>query len=128
SFDAWLAGLVALDQYARTVDSLVIGSLIVADEDRAIELAAAMEMAGLRMLELNLSAPHGEEAAPGAIRLERAPERIAQLTARIRQAVRIPLLVKLSGQTDDVLAEVAAAYQAGADGVVLMGRHLGFVP
>src|SRR5205085_9565049 len=53
---------------------------------------------------------------------------VAHVPARVRQAVRMPLLVKLSGQTDDVLAEVAAAYQAGADGVVLMGRHLGFVP
>jgi dihydroorotate dehydrogenase len=106
----------------------VIGSLIVADEGRTLELAAAMEAAGLRMLELNLSAPHGEEAAPGAIRLERVPERIFALTERVRRAVRIPLLVKLSGQTEDVLAEVEAACRGGADGVVLMGRYLGFVP
>lgn len=127
-FEEWLAGLAELDRSAHTVDSLVVGSLIVADEKRAIEQAAAMEAAGLRMLELNLSAPHGEEAASGAIRLERAPDEIALLTERVRRAVRMPLLVKLSGQTDDVLAEVAAAYQGGADGVVLMGRHLGFVP
>lgn len=87
-----------------------------------------MEAAGLRLLEFNLSAPHGEEAAPGAIRLERAPERITHLTRRVRDAVRLPLLVKLSGQTDDVLAEVAAANEGGADAVVLTGRQLGFLP
>lgn len=127
-FDGWLAGLAELDHYAQAVDSLVIGSLIVADEGRALELAAAMDAADLRMLELNLSAPHGEEAAPGAIRLERAPDRIFALTEHVRRVVRMPLLVKLSGQTDDVLTEVDAAYRGGADGVVLMGRHLGFVP
>lgn len=127
-FEEWLAGLAELDRYARTLDSLVIGSLIVADEERAVGLAAAMEAAGLRMLELNLSAPHGEEAAAGAIRLERAPDQIARLTARVREAVRLPLLVKLSGQSEDVLAEVDAAYRGGADAAVLMGRHLGFVP
>jgi dihydroorotate dehydrogenase len=127
-FDAWLAGLVELDRYARTVDSLVAGSLIVADEDQAMDLAAAMDAAGLRMLELNLSAPHGEEATPGTIRLERAPDRIATLTERVRRAVRVPLLVKLSGQTEDVLDEVAAAFAGGADAVVLTGRQLGFLP
>lgn len=127
-FDEWLAGLAELDRYARSVDSLVVGSLIVADEERAVEMAVALERAGLRMLEFNLSAPHGDEAAAGAIRLEREPARIAALTRRVREAVSTPLLVKLSGQTDDVLAEVAAAYAGGADGVVLMGRHLAFLP
>lgn len=127
-FDEWLAGLAALDRYAAARDCVVIGSLIVAGEARAPELARAMEQAGLRMLEFNLSAPHGEEAAPGAILRETAPERISSLTAAVRKAVSIPLLVKLSGQTDDVLAQVAAAYAAGADAVVLTGRHLGFLP
>lgn len=127
-FAEWLAGLAELDRYAGQVESLVIGSLIVGAEERAVEMAVAMEHAGLRMLELNLSAPHGDEAAPGAIRLERAPERIAALTGRVRAAVRLPLLVKLSGETDDVLAEVNAAFAAGADGVVLMGRQLAFLP
>jgi len=127
-FEEWLAGLADLDRYAQTIDSLVIGSLIVADDTRAVEYAAAMEAAGLRMLELNLSAPHGSEAAPGAIRLERVPDRIAALTGMVRRAIAIPLLVKLSGETDDVLAEVAAAYAAGADGVVLMGRQMAFLP
>lgn len=127
-FDEWLSGLVDLDRYAQTASSLVAGSLIVANEDRAVELATAMEAAGLRMLELNLSAPHGEEAQSGAIRIERAPDRIVALTERIRQAVQLPLLVKLSGQSDDVLGEVTAAYRGGADGVVLTGRQLGFLP
>ncbi|HEU5348167.1 MAG TPA: hypothetical protein VFU63_06105 [Ktedonobacterales bacterium] len=127
-FETWVAGLVELDRYAQTKQSIVIGSLIVSDADVAATLASAMQAAGLRMLEVNFSAPHGEEAAPGAIRLEREPDRIADLTRRIRQHIQIPLLIKLSGQTDDVLGEVGAAYEGGADAVVLMGRHMGFLP
>jgi hypothetical protein len=92
------------------------------------EMVARMEAAGLHLLELNVSALHAEEAVAGTIRLEREPERIVELTDRIRRRIHIPLLVKLSGQASDVLAEVDAARRGGADAVVLMGDHLGFMP
>lgn len=128
TFDDWLAGLTELSRYAALHGSYVGGSIIVADSIVAEEMATRMEAAGLSLIELNLSAPHAEEAVPGAIRMEREPERIFALTERIRRRITLPLLVKLSGQTNDVLAEVEAARQGGADAVVLMGRMLGFMP
>jgi len=42
--------------------------------------------------------------------------------------VRLPLLVKLTADGVDLLATAAAARAAGADALVIAGRHLGFLP
>ena len=47
-FAEWLATLAAADAYAAERDAFVIASLIVADLERAAEMAAAIEAAGIR--------------------------------------------------------------------------------
>ena len=42
----------------------------------AISIAAAARLAGLRVFELNVGAPHASEAAPGAIVQETDPDRL----------------------------------------------------
>ena len=127
-FDEWLDTLAAIDRYARSAECLLAASLIVADLDATASMARKIEQAGLRWLEINISAPHGDEAAAGAITLERDAARVGEITRRVREAVSIPLSIKLTGQTDNVLALVGAARAAGADAVILTGRFLGFLP
>jgi len=127
-FTQWVATLAAADAYAAEHDAYVIASLIVADLDRAVEMAAEIEAAGVRALELNIGAPHGGEAEPGAIETVQESERAGAVIARVRAAVRLPLLVKLTADGVDVLATAAAARAAGADALVIAGRHLGFLP
>jgi dihydroorotate dehydrogenase len=127
-FDAWLAMVAGLDREAKTHDAYVIASLVLADLDRCVEMARAVEHAGLRVLELNIGAPHGNEAAPGAIVLERDSARVRAIVARVRAAVRLPLWIKLTGQSEDVAALALAAKEAGADAVTVMGRFIAFLP
>ena len=127
-FEEWAELLAAADAYAARRDAYVIASLIVADLDRAVELAGELEASGLRCLELNIGAPHGGEAQPGAIETVRGAERAAEVVGRVREAVRMPLLVKLTADGVDVLATAAAARAAGADALVIGGRALGFLP
>jgi dihydroorotate dehydrogenase (NAD+) catalytic subunit len=127
-FDAWLAQLAELDAEARHQEAFVVPSLILADLDRCVEMARAIEQNGLRILELNIGAPHGPEAAPGAIVLERDTDRVRTIVSRVRAAVRLPLWVKLTGQSEDVVSLARAAKEAGADAVTVMGRFLAFVP
>lgn len=127
-FDGWLDELAGLDQQARQQDAYVIPSLILGDLERCAQFAVQIEQAGLRALELNIGAPHGEEAAKGAIVLERGSARIEQIVARIRQATRLPLWIKLTGQSEDVVGLAEAARRGGADSVVMMGRFMGFIP
>lgn len=127
-FGDWLDELVGLDHYARSLDAYVIPSLILSDLEQCADYARQIEQAGLRVLELNIGAPHGEEAAKGAIVLERGAERIETIVRRIRQATTLPLWIKLTGQSEDVVGLAQAARRGGADSVVMMGRFMGFLP
>jgi dihydroorotate dehydrogenase len=126
-FDTWVEMLAEADRYARDREAYVVASLIPADADELSALARAFEEAGLRWLELNLGASHGEEAVPGAIELVAEADRVDQLVGGVRNAVSLHLTVKLPS-SGDVLALAAAAQEAGADSVELVGRPLGFVP
>ncbi|WP_321355797.1 dihydroorotate dehydrogenase [Pseudomonas extremaustralis] len=128
AFAEWLEELAVLDREARAQDAYVIPSLILSDLEQCADYARQIEQAGLRVLELNIGAPHGEEAAKGAIVLERGAQRIEAIVARIRQATTLPLWVKLTGQSEDVVGLAQAARRGGADSVVMMGRFMGFLP
>jgi dihydroorotate dehydrogenase len=127
-WDEWLAILSSADRYAGEQGSYVVASIIPADPEALPTLAAEVESAGLRWLELNLSAPHAAESRPGSVRRADTPEGAAALTAAVRDAVSIPLTVKLSGDGADVVALATAAHAAGADHVAMIGRHMAFVP
>ncbi|WP_437880441.1 dihydroorotate dehydrogenase [Pseudomonas sp. LRF_L74] len=127
-FEPWLDELVRLDRSAAQQDAYVIPSLILSDLDQCVAYAQQIEQAGLRVLEVNIGAPHGEEAAKGAIRLERGAERIEMITRRLREATSLPLWIKLTGQSEDVVALAEATQRGGADSVVMMGRFMGFLP
>jgi dihydroorotate dehydrogenase len=126
-FDEWAATLGEADRYARTRGAYVAASLVPGDPGHLVELVRELEAAGLRWLELNVGAAHGEEAAAGAILLASAPEGVRNLVGTVRDAASMALTVKLPG-TGDVLGMAEAAAEAGADAVCLAGRPLGFLP
>lgn len=127
-FGSWVDELAALDAQARANDSYVIPSLILSGLEQCAQYAAQIEQAGLRVLEVNIGAPHGEEAAQGAIQLERDAGRIRCIVERLRISTTLPLWIKLTGQSEDVAGMAAAAKAGGADAVILMGRFMGFLP
>lgn len=122
-----------LDEAAQLVaaegSSVVVPSLIPADPERAVELATEIvSHTGCRVFELNTGAPHGREAVQGAIALETQAHGVAAQVAAVRAAIDVPLWVKLTGQSDDVTALAAAAFDAGADAVTVMGRFMAMLP
>jgi dihydroorotate dehydrogenase (NAD+) catalytic subunit len=127
-WDDWLETLAAADVHARERGSYVVASLIPGDPDALPGLAADVEAAGLRWLELNLSAPHSGESRPGSVARAHGAAEAAATTAAVREAISIPLTVKLTGESGDVLALARAAREAGADHVAMIGRHMAFMP
>jgi dihydroorotate dehydrogenase len=128
AWETWLQTLAEADRHAAERHAFVAASLIPGDERELPHLAAEVEAAGLRWLELNLSAPHAGEAQPGAIERPTDPARAASLTRSVRRAASIALTVKLSAEHADLVGLARAVYEAGADAVVLTGRHMGFLP
>src|SRR3954453_9166326 len=127
-WDDWVAALAEADDYARSRDSWVVASIIPADPAVLPDLARDVERAGVRWLELNLSAPHVGEATAGAIERPTDPKRVAELVRIVRNAVSLPLSAKLTAEQHDVVCAGAAARAGGADVLGLMGRHMGFLP
>jgi dihydroorotate dehydrogenase len=124
--EQWLAMLAELDGYAKQKQSVVVGSITVAQPGPAAEIAGKMESVGLRWIELNLGAPHGREAS--AVRQVTAQQTLRNYVRTVRRAVSIPLAVKLTAQADDPLALARIAMEEGADMLVLTGRIQGFMP
>jgi dihydroorotate dehydrogenase (NAD+) catalytic subunit len=115
--DEWVELLARLDREAAGDGAYVVPSIIVADPGEAVRLARSFEAAGVRWLELNVGAPHAEEAAGGALGTG------VSLIGRIRSAVSIRLTVKLRAGDS-----VSDALAAGADAVCVSTRLMGFVP
>src|SRR5690606_29398357 len=102
AFDQRLEDAVALDREAKRQDAYAIPSIIVADLDRAVEMARRVEQAGLRALELNIGTPYATEARKGAVTTEFNPDRATAMVAAVAGAVSIPVWVKLTGQSERV--------------------------
>ena len=127
SFEAWLGQTAQLDREAKAMDAYAIASLIVADLAQAIAMAKQVEQAGVRVLELNIGTPYASQAK-GVVSTELDPERVVTIVSAVRQAIRIPLWVKITGQSERVPDLAAAAFRAGGEAVVMAGRLLGFIP
>jgi dihydroorotate dehydrogenase (NAD+) catalytic subunit len=127
-FDEWLEKAARLDHEAAAQDAYVAASLILGDLDHAVRMASAIEQAGLRILELNIGTPYASQAVKGAVSTELAPERVASIVRRLRASISIPLWVKITGQSERVPDLACAAFEAGADSVVMAGRLLGLIP
>jgi dihydroorotate dehydrogenase (NAD+) catalytic subunit len=127
SFEAWLDQTAQLDREARASDAYAIASLIVADLAQAVAMATQVEQAGLRVLELNIGTPYASQAK-GVVSTELDPERVAEIVSAVRQAIDIPLWVKITGQSERVPDLAGAAFRSGGEAVVMAGRLLGFIP
>ena len=126
-FDAWLEQTAQLDREARTMDAYAVASLIVADTGRVIAMAKQVEQAGLRVLELNIGTPYASQAR-GVVSTELDPERVTGIVSAVREAIGIPLWVKITGQSERVPDLAEAAFRAGGEAVVMAGRLLGLIP
>jgi dihydroorotate dehydrogenase (NAD+) catalytic subunit len=125
----WFGAIAAIDRAARLTNRFVAASIVLATSDGAERLARAAGDAGVRVLELNVGAPHAAEATPGAITQETDPGSLGALVRRVRAAVpEMRLWIKLTGLSANLPALAQAASQAGADAVVMMGRFMAMVP
>jgi len=107
---------------ARTQVPIVV-NVCGEDDGEFAEVAAAFSaMDEVAMLELNISCPNVRQG--GACPAQDAGH-TASLVKRVKEAVRKPLIVKLSPNAADVVAVAQAAQDAGADALSLVNTFLG---
>ena len=100
---------------AATLACAAIGSAAGHSIDDFVKVATALESAGLRAIELNVSCPNTADGR----HFGSDPAMLAPLVRAVRQAVRVrPLIVKLPPD-GDATALAGAAVEAGADALTL---------
>jgi dihydroorotate dehydrogenase (NAD+) catalytic subunit len=91
-------------------------------EDYA-ELASRLDgVAGISAIEVNISCPN---ISAGGMEFGAAPGPASQVMAAVRQATSLPLLVKLTPNTSDIVSVAVAVVEAGADAVSLINTLKG---
>lgn len=121
SLDDWVTLLGHAEGYARARGSAVIGSITVAGAEGAAEIARRLYEV-VDAVELNVGAPHGREAAGGAVRQLTEGDAVASCVAAVRGVSDKNLFVKLPGTASDVVDLARQASKAGADAITLTGR------
>jgi len=81
-------------------------------------------VAGISGLEVNIGCPNIEA---GGVEFGTRPEPAAEVTAAVKAATSLPVMVKLTPKTGDIAEVARAVAQAGADAVSLINTPRGMV-
>ncbi|HEX7066071.1 MAG TPA: dihydroorotate dehydrogenase [Bacillales bacterium] len=108
-----------LEQYDVPILANIAGSAM---EDYVETVKKISEAPNVNALELNISCPNVKE---GGIAFGTKPELAAELTKRVKEASELPLYVKLSPNTADIVGIAKAVEEAGADGLSMINTLLG---
>jgi len=100
----------------------VFGSIFGKDADEFAELAGLMADLGISALELNLSCPH---ASGYGAELGSDPEMVKSITAAVKSSISVPLFVKLTPNTADIVSLGRAAVDGGCDVLVAINTVKG---
>lgn len=105
----------------RFPDRAVVASLMHASDRQAwLDLARRAEDTGCDALELNYGCPHGMPERGMGAAIGQVPEYTREITSWVKQAARLPVLVKLTPNVSDVAYVARAAAEGGADGLTLI--------
>ncbi len=104
----------------RFPDHAVVVSLMVNTQEEWVEMVRRATEAGADGLELNFGCPHGmcERGMGSAVGQEPAVN--TRLTSWVTEVSKIPVLVKLTPNVDDIVPHGLAAKRGGAHGVALI--------
>jgi len=95
---------------------VVVASIMGQDDQEWTDLAIRAEQAGADILELNFSCPQMGQAHMGSD-VGQDPQLVAYYTLLVKQAVKIPVLAKMTPNITQIAVPATAAYLAGADGI-----------
>ncbi len=124
----WIPILKETQEYALQHGSHVIGNVTGGTLDSWVELAKMTEDCGVSMLEINLQHAAPPELADRAkgIYIAQDPEMTAEITRRVVEAVRIPVMAKQTPEAMNLTEIAKAAQDAGAAAVCVNSRFKGF--
>ncbi len=109
--------------YLRGLDTPVIVNILGDSVEEYGEIAHRLDgVEGISGLEVNISCPNVKK---GGVAFGTVPEMAATVTRAVRQATRLPVIIKLSPNVTDIVLMARAVEEAGADGVSLINTLIG---
>ena len=109
--------------YLRGIDTPVIVNILGDSVEEYGEIARRLDgVEGISGLEVNISCPNVKK---GGVAFGTVPEMAATVTRAVRQATRLPVIIKLSPNVTDIVLMARAVEEAGADGVSLINTLIG---
>lgn len=99
---------------AKKIGIPIIVSIFGFSPDEFAVVAEEAAKGGADALELNISCPHVEKA--GA-EIGQNPQLVAEVVKKVKKVVKIPVIVKLTPNVNDICEVSIAAANVGADGV-----------
>ena len=109
--------------YLRTLTAPLIVNILGDSLDDYRELARRLdEVPGISGIEVNISCPNVKK---GGVAFGAVPEMAAAVTAAVRGATKLPVIVKLSPNVTDITVMAKAVEAAGADAVSLINTLIG---
>lgn len=127
-FKEWVPYLKELNEYAKDQGSHLIGSAGGKTVQSWIDISRTIEDCGLPMVELNFGCPHPAmmPGVHGGSMIGQDAAVAAEVTARVCEAVNIPVVIKLTPDQSKVMDIARAVRDAGASAVTATNRYTGF--
>lgn len=107
-----------LQEQRATVIVNIVGRTV----EEYVEVASRLEGSGVAAIELNISCPNVKE---GGLAFGTSLKGAAEVTAAVRKATTLPLMVKLSPNVTNIVDFARAVEEAGADAVTVINTLLG---
>ena len=109
--------------YLQGLDTSVIVNILGDSVEEYGEIASRLDgVEGISGLEVNISCPNVKK---GGVAFGTVPEMAATVTSAVRQATRLPVIIKLSPNVTDIVLMARAVEEAGADSVSLINTLIG---
>jgi dihydroorotate dehydrogenase (NAD+) catalytic subunit len=108
--------------FLKTLKTKVIVNILGNSVDEYIELAVAMDEAGVDAVELNVSCPNVKK---GGIVFGTEPKAFEDLITKVRKRVKLPLITKLSPNVTDIKQFAKIAEESGSDIISLINTITG---
>ncbi|MBX7228939.1 MAG: 4Fe-4S binding protein [Burkholderiaceae bacterium] len=97
---------------------VLIGSIMEGvSGDHWAETAFSLELAGVDILELNVSCPHGMPEKYRGSYINDDPELLKTIIECCKNKVKVPIVVKLNALCKDLVGAIGACIDSGADGI-----------
>jgi dihydroorotate dehydrogenase subfamily 1 len=127
-FKDWAGWLKEVQSYAGKNGAHIITSVGAGSLEGWREISRMAQDCGSPMLELNLGCPHPTQmkGAKAGVLICQNPAASAEVVAAVKDAVDIPIMVKLSPEAANLTVISEAAQKAGADAVTVNSRFTGF--